>query len=164
MNLKNYTLEDIILTALKSEIDSKNFYSKLSNQVENFLLKDRLVFLANEEAKHQNFFESLYGEHFPDKSIVLPKKNIVPLPELKLETEPIAISKVLQSAMDAEKSAHDFYLSFAELFGNKPDIRHMILYIASMELGHYRLLEIEKENAEKFEGYNIDFPLMHIGP
>ncbi|MEO0076441.1 MAG: ferritin family protein, partial [candidate division WOR-3 bacterium] len=115
MNLKNYTLEDIILTALKSEIDSKNFYTKLSKQVENFLLKERLLFLANEEGKHQNFFETLYGENFPDKSIVLPKKNIVPLPELKIESDLIPISKVLQSAMDAEKSAYDFYLNFSDL-------------------------------------------------
>jgi len=24
--------------------------------------------------------------------------------------------------------------------------------------------EIEKENAEKFEAYNIEWPMMHIGP
>lgn len=40
----------------------------------------------------------------------------------------------------------------------------MLIYIAEMEKGHYKLLEIEKENAEKFEAYNIEWPMMHIGP
>jgi rubrerythrin len=60
MNLKIYTLDDLLLTAIKAEVDSKTLYAKLSNRVENFMLKERLQFLSGEEAKHQRFFTSLY--------------------------------------------------------------------------------------------------------
>ncbi len=162
MDLKIYKLEDLILTALKAETDSKDIYAKLAGRVENFLLKDRFNFLSNEELKHYQFFEALYQRDFPDKQIVLPKKSPVPLPEINL-TESIPTSDILQDAMNAEKNAHDFYLGIAEQYHNKPEIEKMLIYIAKMEMGHYRLIEIERENAEKFEGYNMDFPLMHIG-
>jgi rubrerythrin len=162
MDLKKYKLEDLILTALKAETDSKDIYTKLADRVENFLLKDRLSFLANEELKHYQFFERLYKQDYPDKNIILPEKSPVPLPEISI-TDNIPISDILQSAMHAEKSAHDFYLGIAEQYHRKPEIEKMLIYIAKMEMGHYRLIEIEKENAEKFEGYNMDFPLMHIG-
>jgi len=164
MNLQIYSIDDLILTAIKAEFESKNLYSKLSIRVENFLLKERLNFLANEEGKHQLFFESLYTKTFPGKKIALPLKNPVPLPKINIETETTPISKILESAMDAEKTAYDFYLGISERFDKKPDIKKMLIYIASMEMGHFRLLELEKENAEKFEGFNMDWPLMHVGP
>lgn len=163
MDLKIYDLSDLILTALKAETDSKNLYAKLSERVENFLLKERLTFLSNEELKHYKFFENLYKQDFPNKKIVLPQKSPVPLPEINLENNNTPVSQILQDAMQAEKNAHDFYLGISERYDKKPDVQKMLIYIAKMEMGHFHLVEIEKENAEKFEGYNMDYPLMHIG-
>jgi hypothetical protein len=33
-----------------------------------------------------------------------------------------------------------------------------------MEMGHYKLLEIEKDNSLKFESYEDSWPMMHVGP
>jgi hypothetical protein len=33
-----------------------------------------------------------------------------------------------------------------------------------MELGHYKLLEVEKESMERFEEADVYWPMMHIGP
>ncbi len=164
MNIKDYSLEELLLTAMKAEIESKNVYSKLSNRVENFMLKERLTFLANEEERHRNFFSSLYNENYPGKTIVLPAKSPVPLPQITIDSETMPISQVLESAMQAEKIAHDFYIDISERFDKKPEVKNMLLYIAAMEMGHFKIIEIERENAEKFEGYNLDYPLMHVGP
>jgi len=164
MNLKIYSIDDLLLTAMKAEVDSKNLYAKLSNRVENYMLKERLQFLSNEEGKHQRFFENLYHENNPGKEISLPSKTPVPFPQIIIDTDNTPVSKVLESAMQAEKTAHDFYVGISERFENKPEIKKMLLYIAAMEMGHFKIIEIEKENADKFEGYNIDFPLMHVGP
>jgi rubrerythrin len=164
MNLKIYTLDDLLLTAIKAEVDSKTLYAKLSNRVENFMLKERLQFLSGEEAKHQRFFTSLYHEYNPGKEISLPSKTPVPLPQIVIDSDSTPVSKILESAMQAEKTAYDFYNGIAERFEEKPDIKKMVLYIASMEMGHFKIIEIEKENAEKFEGFNMEWPLMHVGP
>lgn len=164
MDLSNYTLEELILTAIKSEIEARDFYKEIADKVNNFLLKDRILFLANEEEKHRGIFEKIFKEKFPGKQIVLPEKSPVPLPELKIETERVPLSEVFWIAMQAEKSAHDFYVSLSNKFSGDSMERKMLLYIASMEMGHYQLLLTERENALKFEDYDIIFSMTHIGP
>jgi len=163
MDLNAFSMEDLLLSALKAETESREAYNKLAQAVKNALLKDRLKFLSAEEEKHRGFFETLYQQRFQGKEIVLPEKSPVPLPEIKIEDEKLRISEIFWSAMQAETAAHDFYQSLAEQFTEDPQVKKMLLYIATMEMGHYKLLEIEKENAEKFEAYDVEWPMMHIG-
>jgi len=165
MDLSVYSLEDLLLTALKSEIEAKAAYLRLADGVKNFVLKERLNFLAGEEEKHGQFFERLFQKSYPDKELVMPAgRSPVPMPELRIDTENIPLNEVLESAMAAEMAAHDFYIGLADRFEDQPDIKKMLLFIASMEMGHYKILEIERDNAKKFEDYDADWPLMHIGP
>lgn len=163
MDLSAFSLEDLLLSALKAEIESRDIYKKLADDIKNSLLKDRLKFLSEEEEKHRVFFEMLFKQRFQGKEIVLPEKTPVPLPELKIEEENLPISEIFWIAMQAEMAAHDFYNKLAEHFTDDPPVKKMLLYIATMERGHYKLLEIEKENAEKFEAYDVEWPMMHIG-
>ena len=164
MNLNNYGLEDLLLYAIKSEVESKDLYSKMAKKIKNGLLQDKLEFLAKEEDKHRLFVEDIYKNHFPEKKIKLPKKTPLPLPEIKINDEDIPISKILKSAMKAEQSAHDFYNSLAERFEKGSKIHSILIYFADMELGHYKLLELEKESMERFEEADVYWPMMHIGP
>ncbi len=164
MDLSGFRLEDLLLSALKSEVDSKEVYSKLAERVKNFFLKGRLKFLAQEEERHRIFFEALFAKTFPKKDIVVPEKTPVPLPELKISTENVPISEVMESAMEAELAAHDFYVSLADRLAEDSEIKKTLLYIANMEMGHYKLLENEKENALEFEDFDQVWPMMHAGP
>jgi len=163
MDLSAFSMEDLLLSALKAETESRDVYEKLSAGVKNALLKDRLKFLSEEEEKHRVFFEMLFKQKFQGKEIALPEKTPVPLPDIKIEDENLPISEIFWRAMQAEMAAHDFYNKMAERFTDEPQIEKMLLYIATMEKGHYKLLEIEKENAEKFEAYDMEWPMMHIG-
>ncbi len=164
MELSQFTVEELLLSAIKSEIEAKEIYEKVAEKVKNAFLKEKLKFLAQEEKRHRETFESIFRSRFPGKRIVLPEKSPVPLPELKIESERIKLSEVFEMAMKAEKAAHEFYLSLAPYFKDEPETEQMINYIASMELSHYKIFEIEKENALKFEDYDIENPLMHLGP
>jgi rubrerythrin len=164
MDLSKYGLNDVVLTAMKSEIESRAVYEKLADRVRNFMLKDRLKFLADEETKHYRFFEEFYGKEFPGEGIVLPDENPIPLPSVLVYDEGIPISEVISSAMDAELAARDFYTDMAGLFTGREETRNMLLYIAKMELGHYKLLEHEKELADEFETFDVDWPMVHEGP
>jgi len=164
INLDIYSTEDLILTSLKSEIDSRMTYLKIKDSVKNAILKDKMDFLAREEDRHRIFFEKLFKEKYPNEPIQIPDKSPVPLPNIKIEDEMIQISEIMQQAMDAEIAAHDFYLEFSSRFKEEKEIYNMLNYIADMEMGHYRLLEIEKENSQKFESYDDFWPMMHAGP
>jgi rubrerythrin len=163
MDVKKYSMEDLLLTAMKAEVDAEGVYRGLANRVHNAMLKDRLEFLADEEEKHRRYFEAQFHKDFPGKEICLPKKDVVPLPKVTLEGEDTPLSHVLSQAMEAELAAYDFYRGIAGRYADE-ETRNMIFYVASMEMGHYRLLELERENAERFEVFEVSWPDIHVGP
>jgi rubrerythrin len=163
MDLITYNEEELFFTAIRAEVDSNNVYAQLAAGVKNAFLKDKLKFLAGEEEKHRQYLEKAYGDRFPGKEIDLPDKTIVPLPELKIPDERVPISEVIESAMNAELAAQEFYTSFAARFEDVPELKKTLEYFATMEQGHYKILEIEKQNIEKFEMYDDYWPMMHMG-
>lgn len=164
MDLANYTLEDVILTALKSEVDAKAIYLRIADGIDNAILKDKLKFIAEEEERHRVFLEGYYTKKFPEKVLELPEKTKVPLPELNIEEESMSMVEVFEGVMAAEMAAFEFYNSVADQFETDTDLGRTLRYFASMEMGHYRLFEMEKDNMEKYENYNDQWPMMHVGP
>jgi rubrerythrin len=50
------------------------------------------------------------------------------------------------------------------LYEDNPRLKKTIEYVATMEMGHYKLLEIEKNNMEQFEDFDVYSPMVHVGP
>jgi rubrerythrin len=164
MNLASFSEQELILTAMKSEVDSRDFYSGLAGKVKNFLLKEKLDFLSGEEEKHRSYFDNMYKDRYPEEKLILPAKTPVPLPQLKITSEGVPISELFTMAMEAEMAAHDFYTGLADRLSGDERVKKTVLYIAAMEMGHYRLLEVERESAEKYEDFDVEWPLTHVGP
>lgn len=164
MDISKYSLEELMLSALKSEIEANRVYSEIAEKVKNAFLKEKLIYLATEEENHKRFLEKLYKETFPDSKLIVPEKTPVPLPEIKIWEENMPLSEVIESAMNAEMAAHDFYRSLAERFRDNEKNRKLMEYFANMELGHYKILELERDNLKTFEDYDEYWPLMHVGP
>jgi rubrerythrin len=164
MDLASFGEQELILTAMKSEVESRDFYSGFADRVRNFLLKEKLDFLSGEEEKHRTYFENMYRDRYPGEKLELPGISPVPLPQLKISSESVPISELFTQAMDAEMAARDFYTGLAErLLGNE-QVKKTVLYIAAMEMGHYKLLEVERESADKYEDFDVEWPLTHVGP
>jgi rubrerythrin len=164
VDLKKYTLEDLLLAAMKSEIESNTVYTKIAEQVKNGLLKDKLKFLATEEEKHRKFIEQVYKAKFPKKKLTIPKTTPVPFPKLIIPDEDTQLGAVINSAMQAEQAAHDFYQSLSKQFTKDKMIYNTLAYFADMELQHYKILEIEKESMDRFEEADVYWPMVHTGP
>ena len=164
MDVSSYSLDELLLSAIKSEVDSRSLYSTLAKSVKNGFMIDKFQFLANEEKKHQTYLENVFKSEFPNKSLILPSSTPVPLPKVIIpKDENIPISSILLQAIDAEQAAHDFYLQLADKF-TKTDIKNMLHYFADMELGHLHLLEQEKQSIEWFEQADVYLPMVHVGP
>ena len=163
MDYTKFNLKDLLEAAVKSEIDSYQLYSIMAKKTKNGLLQDKLNFLAKEEEKHQKFIEDIFKNQFPDKKLDLPDETLVPLPEIKINEE-TPMSKMLKQAMAAEKNASDFYKNLAERFEKDSDTHKTLLYFADMEVGHYKILELEKQSMERFEDADQYWPMVHAGP
>lgn len=164
MDLRKYTLEDLLLAAIKSEIESNSVYIKIASKIKNDLIKDKLQFLAKEEQKHKEFIEQVYKAKFPKKKLLIPKTTPVPLPPLIIPDENTSLGILLKNAMMAEQAAHDFYESLSKQFKNDKKIHNILSYFADMELQHYKILEIEKESMDRFEEADVYWDMVHVGP
>lgn len=164
MDFDSYKLEDLFVTAIKSETESKKIYSDLADTVKNAFLKEKLKFLSQEEEKHRAYLENEFRKQFPDLELVIPEHSPVPLPEILVADENVPLSEIIQSAMKAELAAHDFYSFMAGLFDKDIEVKRTLHYFADMEMSHYHLLDIEKENLLKFEDYDTYWEMMNIGP
>jgi rubrerythrin len=163
MNLNGFGLEELLLVAIKSEIESRDLYLNIANKTKNGLLSDKLRFIANEEKKHELFIEDIYKNHFPGKNIIIPNKSSVPLPKISI-TDDMPVSKLLKIAMDAELAASDFYNSLSDYFEEGSKMHNTLLYLSDMEKGHYKILEVEKESMDRFEEADVYWPMVHAGP
>jgi rubrerythrin len=164
MDLKKYSLEELLLAAMKSEVESNALYAKIARNIKNGLLKDKLEFLAKEEEKHRVFIEHVYKKKFRKKLIKLPSKTPVPLPELRISDEDAPLGSVLLSAMNAEQASYEFYKELSKQFTDDKMIRNTLTYFADMELQHYKILEIEKQSMDRFEEADVYWPMVHAGP
>ena len=163
MDLKIYSTEDLLLAGLKAEMDSKELYTDLVQCTENAFLKERLSFLAAEEEKHRGMLERLYRKT-AGKDPVVPKEAPVPMPGIGPEDMKRPLPEIFRMAMEAEKAAHDFYEGLAGRFMEDSDIRSTLTYMAIMEMGHYKLLDLERDSLERMEDLSITWDMMHAGP
>lgn len=164
MDLSKFTLADLLLAAVKSEIESQEIYSRLALRVQNAFLQERMNFLALEEKKHQQALENIFRQRFPGRDIVVPDHPVVPLPEIRFGDELVPLSEIIAQAMKAEQAAHDFYLQLADRFGDDFEKKNLLLYFSMMEMGHYKLLELEKSNLERLEEFGQEQEMIHVGP
>ncbi|MCK5251526.1 MAG: ferritin family protein [Thermoplasmata archaeon] len=164
MDLDQYSTEDLILTALKAEVGAKEVYSTLADGVKNAYLSGRLRFLAGEEEMHRAFLDRLYHSEFEGREPVLPDTTPVPLPDIAIPSEQVPITSIFTQAMTAEMAASEFYADMADRWAKGSEAHDMLLYFSKMEMGHYKLLETERDAAAEFEDFDQVWPLMHAGP
>ena len=67
LDISSASLDRVISMAIRSEIDAAAIYEKLITMVNNFVLREKLAFLAEEEKNHQKVLESLFEKMFPGK-------------------------------------------------------------------------------------------------
>lgn len=177
MNLAQYSKKEILLSALKSEVDSEKAYLEMAKRVKNVLLSDRLRFLAQEEKKHASFLIQLFKAEFPEERPKVPEEVIIPLPEIDLSDESLPMSELLEQAKKAEEVAATFYSSMISIFAEREgvigdeqererldSVRNSLLYLATMEIGHARILETEAEHARTNEHDTMEWDMIHVGP
>ncbi|MEM2870721.1 MAG: ferritin family protein [Thermoplasmata archaeon] len=164
MDLEKYGTREIFLSAIRSEMEAREFYRALAARVKNAYLKGRLLFLASEEEKHRRHLTRLYRQEFGRGRIPVPETSIVPMPALRVPRATEPISALIEAAMEAERATSDFYASLAKRFEPDSAQARALTYLAQMELGHHSLLESERELMAKEEWFATEWPMMHAGP
>jgi len=151
--------KEIFEIAVRSELDSKKIYETMAEKTSNFVLKDKVKFLAREEEKHKEVLENIFNKLYPDETLKVSEKSLVP----KIDVESSELPELLEKAMESEKTEEKFYRDLAE----KSEYKNILLYLADVEKGHYTILEAEHNIIMQYPDYynkDWDTDLIHLGP
>ena len=66
MDISKFDLEELLLTAIKSEVDSNKLYSKMAKKTKNGLLKDKLLWAAD----YSLTFWSATSDDYQDNMVI----------------------------------------------------------------------------------------------
>ncbi len=158
---EHHSLKNLFGMAVGAEIEAQNVYSHIGDRTRNFVLKEKMLFLASEERKHETILKGLFKQKFPGEEMVVPEETLAPVPAWKPEkTE--NVSKVLAAAMQTEVDARAFYEAMAERIDDSK-AQSMLRYMAAMEQTHFHLLETEYNAALELEDYDRFDPGVHWG-
>ena len=151
LDIANASVKDLMGYALRSEMDSNEAYSKLSDRVSNPLLKEKFRWLAFEENSHKEILTKLHKALFPNQSVDIPDK---PSEELfkSIDVAPSSsLLDILLQAMESEKAAEDFYARLADRVENGK--KRLLQYLSKVEHSHYMMLKTEYDAVQDFEDY-----------
>ena len=144
---KEYSLQEALKLAIRSEKDSMDFYRKASSVAKNERAKKVLDLLANEEVGHlKAFFDHYKGAEFGDiKSYIdapADEKNPTYVKLMKAIDEDIVEQKALELALIEEKDCIGQYTQLA-LGVVDPAVRSVFERVIKETQGHYDLIESE---------------------
>jgi rubrerythrin len=141
--MEDRNVKYVIETPIQKEKEAHEFYLDLYNFVEDAIVKDALLFVAEEEKKHEEFLQNyLKGRYGAD---ALPLSDVIDyeiaqylgMPDIEKGME---AKDVYLVAAHRELNSYNFYKNLA---GIHPDgeVKDLLLKMANQELKHKEKVE-----------------------
>jgi rubrerythrin len=166
VDIASLSVEQALSMAVRSEEDAAEVYRKLNAAVRNFMLKDKMRFLEEEENRHRQLLTALHRKVADGRDPSPADRSLLPALSLAL-TESHSVPDLIEIAMDAEKASEEFYDGLSQTVEDR-GLREVLLVLASMEHGHYFLLKGEYDLCLRNEAYydreDFQYDMVHIGP
>jgi len=133
----------ILDLAIQNEIEAQRFYRSLSEDASDAETRDTLDYLADEEAKHQEFLERYRRGEVEVGSLGADEPVDYKIAEYFEEpsySDEMKSEDAFLIAAHREKLSHEFYLTLANLHP-EGEVREMLRAMAQQELGHKEKME-----------------------
>jgi len=151
VSIANQPVKKLLGYAIRAEADANKTYTKMADRVRNPLLKEKFQLLALEEKKHKDIILRLFASIWGGEKPEIPRAvdhRLLPAVSIKPSS---SLADILNQAMNAEKSAREFYAFLAKRV--KAANRQMLMYLSKVENTHYLMLQSEYILALQFEDY-----------
>jgi rubrerythrin len=166
IDFSSLSVEKALSMAIRSEAEAAEAYRKLNALIRNFMLKEKMRFLEEEEKRHRELLVSIHRKVANGREPVESERSLLPALSLSLK-ESHTVPDLLEIAMDAEKTAEEFYDGLSQNVDDR-GLQEVLQYLASMEHGHYFLLKGEYDLCMRDEAYydreDFQYDMVHIGP
>jgi rubrerythrin len=166
VDITSLSVEKALSMAVRSETEAAEAYRKLNATIRNFMLKEKMRFLEEEENRHRQLLVALHKKVANGREPADADRSILPSLSLSLR-ESQTVPDLIEIAMNAEKAAEEFYDGLSQNVEDR-GLQEVLQYLASMEHGHYFLLKGEYDLCLRNEAYydreDFQYDMVHIGP
>jgi rubrerythrin len=160
---RNLTVVEILGIAIKAEVSAYSLYKRLALRVQNPVVKQRILGLAEDEQNHRLVLSEKYVEMTGEEMPAIPKTG--DLRQMDIDVENKSNKEIIQIAAAKEAQAAKFYVAAMDQVKD-PGGKAMLEYLADMERGHETVLRQELKQLDKnplwHEQQGGQF--FHIGP
>jgi rubrerythrin len=146
------SIEEILKFAIDKEKEAVAFYENLAERVENPVIKDAILGMADEERKHEKLLANLTPERI--QFVRQPPQPDVKLSDFLVEspiTKDMDYQELLVVAMKREEKSYALY-SELEMRAGDEATRKVFTLLKGEELKHKSRLEKEYEGRVMWEG------------
>lgn len=148
---ENPTIEDVLLDAIQSEIDTRERYLFIAKQSPDPAVRKKMRDLADRELVHrarlERRFKELTGKIPPD----LPPREI----ELPTGIESLDLPHALKHALEHERGSESDYRFLAERTPPSP-LKNLYMELAEQEWKHKREIENEYQSSLSPDEFFLD--------
>ncbi|AAL81323.1 rubrerythrin [Pyrococcus furiosus DSM 3638] len=146
------TEKEIFEIAINSEIKAKEAYEKLASMTKSDIIRDELLFLANEEEKHRQIIEKIAKKYeAPEgggkkvKLEVLGEFKVIAEKMSEIIKKPdVNIDEIYEVAMEAELVSEKLYKELSK-YAATESAKTLLEMLADMERNHYNILKKQYE-------------------
>lgn len=158
----NLTAVEVLGLAVTQEVAAYKRYKLFAQRVNNPLVKEKFVSLANEEKAHRELLYKMLQQSTGEDKPPLPQNAPRFNEDEELER---SLPEILELAIRKEQEAQQFYRAAAEL-AKDPTGKHLLLYLARFEEGHERTLQEELTALANYpRWFDMEGPdIMLVGP
>jgi rubrerythrin len=141
--MEDRNIRSVIEAAMRKEREAHEFYLDLYNLVEDTIAKDALLFLAEEETKHEEFLRNYLNGTYGADALNLNKvidyaiAEYLEVPDIKKGMEAKDIYLV---AAHRELNSYNFYKNLANIHPDG-EVKDLLLKMANQELKHKEKVE-----------------------
>jgi rubrerythrin len=166
INATDKKAEKSLSMAYKSEEESIHVFEKLKEQINNFVLKDKLNFLINDEKKHQKVLHELFRNMYHGKELPISHDSRIPWMAIAIQEE-ISVCDLWGLTLGVKRNSVRYYDYLSKEFEDGR-AREIFQYLAAMEHGHYFMLEGEYQlclrDVMYYEHEDFQYRQIHFGP
>jgi rubrerythrin len=138
--------KEMLLQAIRSEIDGRKFYTYLAEQATNDEAKRKLTNLAEDEIRHEEALINIYKKVYGGEEPVIPEEGVGVLSKFFRNPdgrEGLTEMQYIDMAIEAELAATNYYKEGAKT-APTDEIKKIYEGMAAEEFNHYELLQAEK--------------------
>lgn len=137
------TVEEVLLKAIESEVESRAFYQKLAERAATAEVRKRLLGLADDELVHRARLERKFRDRL-GREPLLPAAPKIDIPD---DVANLDLPRALKLALERERDSESYFRFMAERAEPGSDLLKLFMELAEMEWKHKTDLQAEYDAA-----------------